>query len=76
VGDGEETHADVVELVGGEIVGVAARDNNVAEGRRGRDVVEHGVPALAGRLEAMLGYSVGVGADGVGASAWEGLGGC
>lgn len=66
VRDREEAHADVVELVGCEIIGVAAGDDDVGEGGRGFDVGEHLVPASARRLQGVLGYGVRVGADGVG----------
>lgn len=63
IGHGDEPLADHGQLLGLEVVRVAARDDDVLELGPALDVSERLFPASAGWFERGLGYCVGVGTN-------------
>lgn len=69
VGNCEEAVTDEAQLVGEEVVGITARDDDVLDDGVGGDVGKGLLPAGFNRLVGLLGHGFGVAADGVGTGA-------
>lgn len=69
VRNADKTFAYVLDLIRLQVVRVTTGDHNVLNLRSGLNILKDCVPSSLGRLEKGLGDAVGVGTNGIGASA-------
>lgn len=74
VRNADKTFAYVLDLIRLQIVRVTTGDYNVLNLRSGLNIFKDCVPSSLGRLEKSLGDTVGVGTNGIGASAKDAVG--